>query len=304
MWMKNLAVYASATPFSWSAGELNDMLTNMPCKPCGSQDMSSEGFVAPLKGHVDMVIPVQGYLLCTFQETVRLLPGPVVTEELLERVEMIEEEQHRKVGRKERAEIKEQILFEFMPQAFTRSRRTNVLFDVQRQHVIVDAASSTRAEQVINALRKAIGTLPVKPLHADIAPASVFTEWMRKPNSLPEGLTLGERCELKGSKDGSATVRFNAVDLHQDEILAHLENDMYPSRLNLSWQGELDFDLAEDMTFKRLKALDLLAEKQDDLEGDDAYEELQAQILLQAGLIRSLLDVLTEPLAIKAPQAG
>lgn len=304
MWMKNLAVYASTTPFSWSAGELNDMLANMPCKPCGAQDMSSEGFVAPLKGHVDMVIPAQGYLLCTFQETMRLLPGPVVTEELLERVELIEEEQHRKVGRKERAELKEQIIFEFLPQAFTRSRRTNVLFDVNRQHVIVDATSQTRAEQVINALRKAIGTLPVKPLHADIAPASVFAEWMRKPNSLPAGLVLGERCELKSNKDASATVRFNAVDLHQEEILAHLENDMYPSRLNLSWQDELDFDIAEDMTFKRLKALDLLAEKQDDLEGDDAFEELQAHILLQAGLIRSLLDTLTEPLAIKAPQAG
>src|SRR5699024_11711448 len=302
MWMKNLAVFASATPFAWSVSELNEMLEQMPCKPCGSQDLSSEGFVPPLKGHVDMLVAAQQYVFCTYQETVRLLPGPVVTEELAERVEIIENEQSRKVGRKERAEIKEQMIFEFMPQAFTRSRRTNVIIDTGRNLVFVDAASQNRAEQVINALRKAIGTLPVKPLHADIAPTSVFAEWMRNPNSLPEGLTLGERCELKGSKDGSATVRFNAVDLNQDEILAHLDNDMYPSRLNLSWQDELDFDLAEDMTFKRLKAIDLLAEKQEDLQGDDASENLQARNLLQADLIRGLLHTLTAPLAIKHPQ--
>src|SRR5699024_11235249 len=57
--------------------------------------------------------------------------------------------------------------------------------------------------QVINALRKAIGTLPVKPLRADIAPASVFSQWMQNSESLPAELRLGDRCELKGSKDRS-----------------------------------------------------------------------------------------------------
>lgn len=301
MWMKNLAVFASATPFAWSVSELNEMLEQMPCKPCGSQDMSSEGFVPPLKGHVDMLVAAQQYVFCTYQETVRLLPGPVVTEELAERVEIIENEQSRKVGRKERAEIKEQIMFEFMPQAFTRSRRTNVIIDTGRNLVFVDAASQNRAEQVINALRKAIGTLPVKPLRADIAPASVFSQWMQNPDSLPAELRLGDRCELKGSKDASATVRFSAVDITQEEILAHLENDMYPSRISLTWLDEIEFDITEEISFKRLKALDLLAEKQENLEADDAVEELQAHILLQAGLIRSLLDVLETPLALKGP---
>src|SRR5699024_10552427 len=285
MWMKNLAVFASATPFAWSVSELNDMLEQMPCKPCGSQDLSSEGFVPPLKGHVDMLVAAQQYVFCTYQETVRLLPGPVVTEELAERVEIIENEQSRKVGRKERAEIKEQMIFEFMPQAFTRSRRTNVIIDTGRNLVFVDAASQNRAEQVINALRKAIGTLPVKPLRADIAPASVISQWMQTPEALPAELRLGDRCELKGSKDASATVRISAVDITQADILAHLENDMYPSRISLTWLDELEFDITEEVSFKRLKALDLLAEKQENLDADDAVEELQAQILLQAGLI-------------------
>lgn len=301
MWMKNLAVFASATPFAWSVSELNSMLEQMPCKPCGSQDISSEGFVPPLKGHVDMLITAQQFVFCTYQETVRLLPGPVVTEELAERVEIIENEQSRKVGRKERVELKEQIVFEFLPQAFTRSRRTNVIIDTGRNLVFVDAASQNRAEQVINALRKAIGTLPVKPLRADIAPASVFARWMQNPESLPAELRLGDRCELKGSKDSSATVRFSAVDITQEEILAHLENAMYPSRISLTWLDEIEFDITEEMGFKRLKALDLLAEKQDNLNADDAVEALQAHVLLQAGLIRSLLDVLETPLALKGP---
>ncbi len=301
MWMKNLAVFASATPFSWSVSELNELLEQTPCKPCGSQEMSSEGFVPPLKGHVDMLVAAQQYVFCTYQETVRLLPGPVVTEELNERVELIETEQHRKVGRKERAEIKEQIIFEFLPQAFTRSRQTNVIIDMRRHLIYVDAASQTRAEQVINALRKAIGTLPVKPLRADIAPASVFTQWMQQPHTLPTDLRLGDRCELKGTKDTSATVRFNAVDITQEEILALLENQMYPSRLSLTWLDEIEFDVTEDVQFKRLKPLDLLAEKQENLEGDDEVETLQAQILLQANLIRSMLDVLEAPLALKGP---
>src|SRR5699024_10080994 len=144
-------------------------------------------------------------------------------------------------------------------------------------------------------------TLPVKPLRADNAPAAVFTEWLRNPNSLPEGLHLGERCEFKSEKDAGATVRFNAVDITQEEILAHLDNGMYPSRLNLTWCDELDFDLSEEISFKRLKPLDTLAEKQEELDGDDAYEELQAQIILQCGLVSSLIQTLESQLNLKNP---
>src|SRR5699024_12250663 len=101
--------------------------------------------------------------------------------------------------------------------------RTCLSLSPLRRHLRAFPTRRSSDLQVINALRNAIGTLPVKPLRADIAPASVFSQWMQNSESLPAELRLGDRCELKGSKDASATVRFSAVDITQEEILAHLE---------------------------------------------------------------------------------
>lgn len=109
MWIKNLAVFLSKEPFAWSAAELDEKLNAAQCPPCSSQALSSEGFVPPLKGEARMVIACDDFLYCQHQEIVRLLPGAVIKEELDERVEALQDQENRKVGRKERADLKEQI---------------------------------------------------------------------------------------------------------------------------------------------------------------------------------------------------
>ena len=186
--------------------------------------------------------------------------------------------------------MKEQITFELMPRAFTRSRRTNLLIDTQRKRVLVDASSATRAEEVVACLRKAIGTLPVAYPAPNSAPYTSYSNWLRDTRLLPEGFTLGDRCELKGTKDEGATVKFTAVDLGQEEILAHLETGMVVTRVNLAWQDSLELDVNDKLEIKRIKALDVLQENIDTLDADDAVAELEARISLQGSVLREALD--------------
>src|SRR3546814_19861720 len=53
--------------------------------------------------------------------------------------------------------------------------------------------------------------------------AGIFSQWLKQPESLPAGFTLGNRCELKDAKGGKSSVRFSEVDLDQDDVLKHLE---------------------------------------------------------------------------------
>lgn len=299
MWIKNLTVFLGKEPFAWSAAELEEKLDAAYCPPCSTQALSSEGFVAPLKSEARMVIASEGFLYCMHQEIVRLLPGPVVKEELDERVEALQEKDDRRIGRKERADLKEQIVFELLPKAFTRSRRTPVLIDLERHRVLVDCASESRAEQVVSALRKALGSLPVSRPSAPTATATAFNQWLQKPAELPEGFTLGDRCELKDGKGEGASVRFTAVDLGQEEILAHLES-MVAVRLNLCFKDELELDLQQDFAIKRIKPLDLIQENIEAIDAEDATAELMARISLQGGTLRGVLDTLFEHFQITA----
>lgn len=290
MWIKNLSLYQGPSPFDWSAAELEDKLAAHPCPPCSAQAESSEGFVAVLNQDDRRVVASEGFFYCMHQEISRLLPAAVIKEELEERVAQLQEAEDRRVGRKEKAELKEQVVFELLPRAFTRSRRTPVLIDAKEGRVLVDCASESRAEQVVSALRRALGSLPVKRLEMPSSP-SVFANWLKTPASLPDDLTLGDRCELQDIKGEGGSVRFTAVDLQQEEVLSHLET-MQPVRLNLAFRDQLEFDLLEGFALKRIKPLDVMAERLDSLEAEDALEQLQAELLLQGGMLRQLLALL------------
>ena len=54
-----------------------------------------------------------------------MAPSSVVAESVDERALEIEEREARSVGRKERRQLREQVLVELLPRAFTRSRRVS-----------------------------------------------------------------------------------------------------------------------------------------------------------------------------------
>lgn len=292
MWIKNLNVFQAEEKLPWTAAELEDRLAAALCPACGSQTLSTEGFAPPLKGHSAMTYSVDSVVFALHQEISRLLPGPVVAEAVDTRVETIEAEQGRKVGRKERADIKDQVVFELLPQAFTRSRHTGVLIDLNYNRVWVDCSSDSRAEQVVSALREALGTLPVAPIGPLVTSAALLTRWLRDPASLPDHLTLGDRCELQGENDPQAIVRCTAVDLSTEEILAHLDTGMQVSRLNLCWDEQLEFDLTSQLALKRIRPLDRINDSLESMDAEDAVAELQARLALQGGAVRQLLHCL------------
>ena len=300
MWIKNLIVLLADEPLSFSVAELEENLDQHRCQPCGSQSLRTDGFVPPIKGHDAMAYEVDGFILLTHQETTRLLPGPVIKEMLDEKVEQIQQEEGRKVGRKEKAEMKEQIVFELMPRAFTQSRRINLLIDKERQRLLVDSASASRAEEAVAALRKALGSLPVAYPAPTSAPHTSFSNWLRDTALIPDGFTLGDRGDLKGTKDEGAAVKFTGVDLVQEENLAYLETGMVATRINLCWQDSLELDVNDKLEIKRIKALDLLQENIDALDADDAMEELQARISLQGKALRDALDCLLEYFGVQS----
>ncbi|MDN5938666.1 MAG: recombination-associated protein RdgC [Salinisphaera sp.] len=292
MWIKNLNVFQAENSFAWTPAEIEARLAGALCPPCGSQMLSTEGFVPAIKGDSTMSHAVEGVVYALHQEISRLLPGPVITEAVLIRIEALEAERGRKAGRRERGEIKDQVIFELLPQAFTRPRHTAVLIDLRHHRVWADCASENRAEQVVSALRKALGTLPVAPLDSSLPPETLLTQWLRNPATLPGRLTLGDRCELQGRNDTRATVRCSAVELRSDQILAHLEAGMQVTRLNLCWDDALEFDLTAGLALKRIRPLDRINDSLENLDTEDAVAELQARLALQGGAIRQLMDCL------------
>ncbi|WP_404363571.1 recombination-associated protein RdgC [Marinobacter sp.] len=297
MWFRNARVFRFTKPFDISAETLEEKLQEAAFKPCGPQEMAREGWVPPLGKHGEQLVhSANGYHLIALRKEEKLLPGSVVKELVAEKVEAIEAEQGRKVRKKEKDEIKEQVLLEMLPQAFSRNRRCFAYLAPQDGVMIVDAGSAKQAEDLASSLRKAVGSLPVRPPAVEQAPAFTFTGWLSETIDMPGTLTLGTECELRETGEDEGVVRCKGLDLQGDEIRNHMNAGMQVTKLSLTWDDSLSFVLDEELGIRRLKFGETLQEKLDDVDADDAAARFDAAFALMtlelARLIPGLLEAL------------
>lgn len=297
MWFRNARVFRFTKPFAITAEELEEKLGADAFKPCGPQETSRQGWVPPLGKHGEQLVhSAGGYHLIALRKEEKILPGPVVKEAVEERAEAIEFEQSRKVRRKEKDEIKEQVMLEMLPQAFSRNRRCYAYLAPQDGVLVVDAGSAKQAEDLASTLRKSLGSLPVRPPAVEQAPAFTFTGWLTETIDLPGSIVLGSECELKDPSEDGGVVRCKGLDLKADEIRNHLEAGMQVTKLALTWDENVSFVLDEELGIRRLKFGETLQEQLDDVDVDDAVAKFDAAFTLMTLELSRLIPGLLEAL--------
>ncbi|MEQ8802541.1 MAG: recombination-associated protein RdgC, partial [Haliea sp.] len=111
MWFKNVRAYRLTTPFEVTAEQLEQQLAEREFQHCSATQPVSAGWVPVLGGTTSALVhPANGRFLLRLRREERLLPSTVVREQLAEKVAEIEEAQGRKVYRKERLNLQDEIV--------------------------------------------------------------------------------------------------------------------------------------------------------------------------------------------------
>lgn len=297
MWFRNARVFRFTKPFDITAEALEEKLLADAFKPCGPQETYRQGWVPPLgKRGEQLVHSAGGYHLIALRKEEKIIPGAVVKELVEERAEAIEAEQGRKVRKKEKDEIKEQVMLEMLPQAFSKNRRSFAYLAPQDGVLVVDAGSAKQAEDLASTLRKSLGSLPVRSPAVEQAPPFTFTGWLNETIDLPAAITLGNECELKDPSEDGGVVRCKGLDLHCDEIRNHLAAGMQVTKLAVTWDDNVSFMLDEELGIRRLKFGETLQDQLDDVEADDAIARFDAAFTLMTLELSRLIPGLLEAL--------
>jgi len=223
MWFKNARLYCLNAAIDASPEELEQKLTEQIFHPCSSHDKSKYGWVSPLGKEGEMLTHVQGdYIMLCAQKQERLLPTSVVNEATEEKVAELEERQGRKIYRKEKRQIKDDVFVSLLPRAFTRNQQTFAYISARDKLIVVNSASAPKAEALLNLLRESLGSLKVSIPDAKRAPSDVMTRWLKEQKASASFL-IEEDCELYNPTDGSNVVRWKGQDLISEEIQGHLE---------------------------------------------------------------------------------
>ena len=297
MWFKNIQLYRLPIQWAVTAEALAEKLSAHPFMPCGSQDMGSRGWSSPTKDD-RFVLNVGGHLLISLTVEHKLLPAAVINEVAAEKAADIQDQQGFKPGRKQMKEIKEAVLQELLPRAFTRSRRVFAWIDPKGGWLAIDATSASKAEEILDALRDTLDEFPVKMVKTMLSPVSVMTDWLAA-NEATGSFTIDQDCELRAVTDEKASVRYSRHALDGKDVHDHLAAGKLPTRLAMTFDDRISFVLTEKMEIKRLAFLDIIKE-QAERQADATDMQAESDFALMAGELSRLIPQLIAALGGEA----
>jgi recombination associated protein RdgC len=301
MWFKNIQLFRLSPGFQSSAEELNEKLQALQIQPCGKTQPFRFGWASPFdKNNPLLVHAGNGYWLFCAAKEERLLPGSVIRDTLSEKVEEIELNQNRKVSSKEKARLKEEIIFDLLPKAFTKRTHTFAYIDPSQNWLILDTMSSSKTSAFIELLQKSLGSLSLLPAVSAKNPKMVMTDWLLHNHS-PSPFTIESDCEMLDTKS-NAIIKCQGEDLSAKAIHTHLQEGKHVVNLAMSWQGKIAFVLCDNLIIKRIRFLDLLREQHKEVSVETRMERLDADFALMTAefnlFLRDLFHLLggLEPL--------
>ncbi len=295
MWFKNLALYRFSETFTLTAEDLEKKLSDKRFRPCGSHDEFSLGWTSPLGNTAEQLIHTSnGFMMLCLKKEEKVIPAAVINELLEEKISEIEQQEARKLARKERATLKDELIFELMPRAFSFSKKTYAYLDLKGGWIVVDAASAKKAEDLLSHLRKCLGSLPVIPVNTIEKPVLTMTRWLANQNELPKNLIIEDECELRSTEDEASIIRCKKHNLSLPEITNHLDNGKQVIKLAVNWTDRLSFIVDENLAIKRLKFLDLIQDQVADAAVDDEISQFDVDFSIMSLELSNFLPRLLE----------
>lgn len=296
MWFKNLTVYRFNKPFSVDTEALEKSLEDFTFSPCSSQDISKFGFSKALGKLGQTLVHSAGdrHLICATKEE-KILPSQVIKEALEDKVAQIEDEENRKLAKKEKDSLKDEITTSLLPRAFSRRSQIHALILPEIEMILVDSSSAAKAEELLALLRKALGSLPVIPMSFKTPIETQLTDWL-KANGAPAPFEMQDEAELKSDSDEGGIVRFKQQDLTENEVLAHIEVGKQVHKLALHFAQSIAFVLQSDAGIKRLKFSEEFRAGNDEVGTEDPIARLDADFALMGSELIALMNSLVEVL--------
>jgi len=292
MWFKTARLYRLSAEFVLPWDMLEDLLLTQAFRPCGKSEAARVGWVSPLGREGEMLSHRLGdcVMLCLRKEQ-RLLPSAVINEAVQEKIAEIEEQQDRKVYRKEKMQIKDDVVATLMPRAFTSSKVLFAYVDLKQKLLIVNSSSAAAAEELIACLRESLGSLPLSLPDVNHAPMAIMTQWLRD-QSASDHFVIDQDCELINPMEEGNVLRARSQDLSADEIKAHLDAGKQVKKLGVVWNDAVACVINADLSLSRLRFEDMIMEQARETDPESAAQQFDQDFavmsLTLAGLFASL----------------
>ena len=294
MWIKNLQLFRFTKPFGKTAEELNTLLQEYPLDGCGNLEQVALGWLPPVGRNTTSFVHAAGgcIMICLGIEE-KIMPAAAVKDLLEARAEEQEEKLGHKLSRHEKNQLKDEVVHDMLPRAFTQKQKIYAYIDTKNSWLIVDSTSRKKAEDFAEFLRMTIGTLPVAPPEVNSSPSTAMTSWLTK--GAPSNIVLESECELQHPDKESGTARFKNMDIAADEVIAHINTGKYVTKVAINWHDKISCIVTQELEFKRLRFSDAVIEEAADQGGETDEQRFDADFAIMtyelAAFVNGVFDL-------------
>ncbi|MCC4275080.1 MAG: recombination-associated protein RdgC [Marinomonas sp.] len=289
MWFKNLQIFQLKDTENFSSTDLVTKLPDHPLRECGSQDEFTFGWLPLIRNSEQWSISSDLCMLVRAGKEEKVLPTAVVREELEAKVAEIELVEGRKVGRKEKADLKEELVFSLRPKAFAKRSDIWAYIDLKAKLLVLNSTNAGMTEQLFKLLQTTLGSFPMVPLQATVSPSSIMTDWLVK-NDVPASLETGDEVEIQDASEDRAKIRFKSLEPLSEDVTRHLEQGMSVKNLALRWTDKMSFVLNDDLTLKKVKFDDTLKDNAFNDSQGGALSDMDANFALMSLTVRDFFE--------------
>lgn len=330
-WFRNALMYrlTAAVPMFTSSGllgstsfemvnALNEALHTKPSREPDKSSLNNYGWADPypprvmtladreepdLLDEIEPAIPnyVRSisngrYLLIMAREIFKVMPSASVKRTLSERVKEIEREQMRKVYKKERDQLKDDVIAAMLPVAFLNAKTTMAAIDTQLGLIYVDATSARRAEDLLSTLRECLGSLPIRPVTTKLRPSITLTDWVKKGKCTSGFHLLSSMIAEDTTGAHGSKVAMVYQDLTSEEAQLHTQVGKTVTKLALGYENKIGFLVDDKLAISKIIFDDLLQDQAAEDGGGDNHGQLDAGYFIMLETFAEAFPALLEAL--------
>lgn len=288
--MKNLTIFRSEKGWKPNFELLNNNLS-LPGKL---------GYAWKILRDNNPFITVGSNHLITCEKQEKLLPNQVIEKELKARIDQIEKDQGYKVGKKQKRDLKEQIIEALYVKAFTVSKFVNVWINAEHDLLCIETTSTNVSDDVIAHLIRDLewrGHLLV----TDDQPQEFMRKLIMSDEKYGVGddgsyFDLGKSCILQ-SHDGKK-ITYKNMFLTDSLVTDGIATGKLPTKMDVVFVGgeqKCVFTIDDRLVISKITLQDITAE---DGEHETENDRFDAEFTISAGqfiaLINELIAVLGE----------
>ncbi len=289
MWFRNLQAYRISSG-NITLNSLEEALSQHALQACMQMEMQSRGWVPPRDEQENFIHAYGQQWLIALGVEKKLLPAGVINQHAKNRIAQIEKMQGYKPGKKQVRDIKEATIIELLPRAFTQRHKTYAWIDAVKSRLIIDTASTQKADELVEVLVKSMHGLTLAPLETQVSPSSAMTRWL-SGDDLPSIFSIDRDCELQGMSDERATVKYTHHALETEETVRHIRAGKKVIRLAMTWDSKISFVLHDNLQLRRIAPQDILKEST-----ENADELFISDFAIMTGELSQLITAMVDAL--------